>query len=275
MRRTISPMPRRGTTKPGSNVNHFGGSVGGPILHNKLFFFFDTEWVRISLPIVTPATVPTPAFESYVLQQLPLGGTDSVTGSVYPAAPCPGAACQVPFYTEDVQAIRKHERDAPGRAGLSLQCGRQPGSRQPARRQRLRQSPKRLAFQRRSRTGADRSHRLQHECKEHRLAALSGRYRLASSLDGSDQPDLRCAVPAAALLRRGGLHTRLFTEPGELFQPRIFVVFELVRAERFAEDTRGISHRARRKRRECAFHYHRRAGQHLAARKARLAGLSE
>ena len=154
-----------GNQKPGSNVNHFGGSVGGPILHNKLFFFFDTEWVRISLPIVTPATVPTPAFESYVLQQLPLGGTDSVTGSVYPAAPCPGAACQVPFYTEYVQAIRKHERDAPGRAGLSLQCGRQSGSRQPARRQRLRQPPKRLAFQRRSRTGADRSHRLQHERK--------------------------------------------------------------------------------------------------------------
>ena len=88
-----------GNHKPGSNVNHFGGSVGGPILHNKLFFFFDTEWVRIALPIVTPATVPTLAFESYVLQQLPLGGTDSVTGSVYPAAPCPGVACQVPFYT--------------------------------------------------------------------------------------------------------------------------------------------------------------------------------
>ena len=88
-----------GNTKPGSNVNHFGGSVGGPVRHNKLFFFFDTEWVRISLPIVTPATVPTPAFESYVLQQLPLGGTDSVTGSVYSAAPCPGPACQVPFYT--------------------------------------------------------------------------------------------------------------------------------------------------------------------------------
>jgi hypothetical protein len=76
-----------GNHKPGSNVNHFGGSVGGPVLHNKLFFFFDSEWVRIALPIVTAATVPTPAFENYVLQQLPLGGTDSVTGSVYPAAP--------------------------------------------------------------------------------------------------------------------------------------------------------------------------------------------
>jgi Carboxypeptidase regulatory-like domain len=82
-----------GNHKPRSNVNHFGGSLGGPILHNKLFFFFDSEWVRIALPIVTPATVPTPAFQSYVFEQLPLGGVDSVTGSTY--APQPQL---VPFY---------------------------------------------------------------------------------------------------------------------------------------------------------------------------------
>jgi hypothetical protein len=82
-----------GNHKPRSTVNHFGGSVGGPIIHNKLFFFFDSEWVRIALPIVTPATVPTSAFQSYVLQRLPLGGTDSVTGSKYQPAPQ-----LVPFY---------------------------------------------------------------------------------------------------------------------------------------------------------------------------------
>ena len=60
-----------GNHKPGSTVNHFGGSIGGPIIHDKLFFFFDSEWVRISLPIVTAATVPTPAFQSYVLQHVP------------------------------------------------------------------------------------------------------------------------------------------------------------------------------------------------------------
>ena len=76
-----------GNHKPRSTVNHFGGSVGGPILHDKLFFFFDSEWVRIALPIVTAATVPTPALQNYVLQQLPLGGTDSVTGSVYQPSP--------------------------------------------------------------------------------------------------------------------------------------------------------------------------------------------
>ena len=82
-----------GNHKPRSNVNHFGGSLGGPLIHDKLFFFFDSEWVRISLPIVTAVTVPTAAFQNYVLQQLPLGGKDSVTGSTYQPAPQ-----LVPFY---------------------------------------------------------------------------------------------------------------------------------------------------------------------------------
>jgi hypothetical protein len=60
-----------GNHKPRSTVNHFGGSLGGPIVHDKLFFFFDSEWARIALPIVTPTIVPTAAFQQYVLQQLP------------------------------------------------------------------------------------------------------------------------------------------------------------------------------------------------------------
>jgi len=76
-----------GNHKPRSTVNHFGGSLGGPIIRDKLFFFFDSEWVRIALPIVTATTVPTTAFQNYVLQQLPLGGADSVTGSTYQPAP--------------------------------------------------------------------------------------------------------------------------------------------------------------------------------------------
>ncbi len=62
-----------GNHKPGATVNHFGGSVGGPITHDKLFFFFDSEWVRIALPIVTPTTVPSAAFQQYVLNQLSMG----------------------------------------------------------------------------------------------------------------------------------------------------------------------------------------------------------
>src|SRR5579863_9081953 len=82
-----------GNHKPRSTVNHFGGSLGGPIVHDKLFFFFDSEWVRIALPIVTATTVPTSVFQHYVLQQLPRGGVDSITGSTYQPAPQ-----LVPFY---------------------------------------------------------------------------------------------------------------------------------------------------------------------------------
>src|SRR6202040_3193525 len=64
------PNATAGNHKPRSTVNHFGGSLGGPIRRNKLFFFFDTEWVRIALPMVSATTVPTPGFQNYVLAQL-------------------------------------------------------------------------------------------------------------------------------------------------------------------------------------------------------------
>jgi hypothetical protein len=83
----------RGNHKPRSTANHFGGRLGGPIVHNKLFFFFDSEWVRIALPIFAATTVPSTAFQHYVLQQLPLGGTDSVSGTKYAPEPL-----LVPFY---------------------------------------------------------------------------------------------------------------------------------------------------------------------------------
>jgi len=76
-----------GNHKPGATVNHFGGSVGGPVAHDKLFFFFDSEWVRIALPIVTPTIVPSTAFQAYVLQQLS-GGQITGCGSSDPNENC-------------------------------------------------------------------------------------------------------------------------------------------------------------------------------------------
>jgi hypothetical protein len=85
-----------GNHKPRSTVNHFGGSVGGPIAHDRLFFFFDSEWVRIALPIVAPTIVPSPSnndlFQTYVLGQLNSGQTTGCVSSgpnknCYPAAP--------------------------------------------------------------------------------------------------------------------------------------------------------------------------------------------
>ncbi len=92
--------------KPRSTVNHFGGSLGGPIVHDKLFFFFDSEWVRIALPIVTATTVPTPAFQNYVLDQLPRGGVDSITGSTLSARAAAGAVLPEAFCA--VWQYRRH-----------------------------------------------------------------------------------------------------------------------------------------------------------------------
>jgi hypothetical protein len=84
-----------GNRKPRSTVNHFGGSIGGPVKRDKLFFFFDSEWVKIALPIVSEITVPTPQLESWTLGQLATGGRDAVTGVAYPAQPR-----LIPFYQE-------------------------------------------------------------------------------------------------------------------------------------------------------------------------------
>jgi len=73
--------------KPRSTVNEFGVSVGGPILKDRLFFFTHYEGIRIALPLVARTTDPTPAFQQYVLQQLPLGGTDPINGTALPAQP--------------------------------------------------------------------------------------------------------------------------------------------------------------------------------------------
>jgi hypothetical protein len=79
--------------KPRSTVNEFGVSAGGPIRTDKLFFFAHYEGIRIALPIVSQAVVPSAAYQQYVLGQLVTGGTDPITGTSLPAQPA-----EVPFY---------------------------------------------------------------------------------------------------------------------------------------------------------------------------------
>jgi hypothetical protein len=79
--------------KPRSTVNEFGVSVGGPIQRNRLFFFAHYEGIRIALPLVSQVTLPSSAYQKYVLEQLVTGGIDPVTGTRFPAQPA-----EVPFY---------------------------------------------------------------------------------------------------------------------------------------------------------------------------------
>lgn len=48
-------------TKPPLRYNQFGGNIGGPVLHNRLFFFFDYAGLRELDSTVLSATVPTAA----------------------------------------------------------------------------------------------------------------------------------------------------------------------------------------------------------------------
>ncbi len=68
-----SPIrPAAATKTPVFQLNQFGGSLGGPVVHNQTFFFLDYEGFRQNLGGV-PATgfVPSPAFRTAVLAAHP------------------------------------------------------------------------------------------------------------------------------------------------------------------------------------------------------------
>jgi Carboxypeptidase regulatory-like domain len=56
-----------GTPRGRADANQFGGSVGGPIKKNKLFFFFNYESLRYVLPSSGNYEVPSPQLEQYAL----------------------------------------------------------------------------------------------------------------------------------------------------------------------------------------------------------------
>jgi len=69
--------------RPHAVSNQWAGDVGGPILKNKLFFYYDNEGIRYVLPSGGTAYIPTAAFQTGVLHNL---------GIVSPSS--------VPFYTK-------------------------------------------------------------------------------------------------------------------------------------------------------------------------------
>ena len=59
-----------GTDRPFDISNQWYDSIGGPIVKNKLFFFFNNEGIRYVLPGGGPVYVPTSDFAAAVLQNL-------------------------------------------------------------------------------------------------------------------------------------------------------------------------------------------------------------
>jgi hypothetical protein len=68
---------------PFAVANQWAASVGGPIVKDKLFFYVDQEGLRYELPTSGRIFLPTPAFSSYILDNI--GATQ------------PG---QLPYYTQ-------------------------------------------------------------------------------------------------------------------------------------------------------------------------------
>ena len=88
-----------GNHKPRSTVNHFGGSLGGPIIHDKLFFFFNTEGLRVLIPVqASPVFVPTTAFETATVANLTALGLTS----------------SIPYYCQNLSGICSGVSGVPG-----------------------------------------------------------------------------------------------------------------------------------------------------------------
>jgi carboxypeptidase family protein len=63
-----------GTPRPFSNANQWAASLGGPIKKDKLFFFFNTEGLRVVIPTSVLTDIPTVAFEQATITQLTNNG---------------------------------------------------------------------------------------------------------------------------------------------------------------------------------------------------------
>jgi hypothetical protein len=65
------PIDTLNPNKPAFRLNQYGGSLGGPILRDKTFFYFAYEGLRQTLGQTLPGLVPSDSFRAMVAQQSP------------------------------------------------------------------------------------------------------------------------------------------------------------------------------------------------------------
>jgi hypothetical protein len=71
-----------GNPRPFDIANQWAASFGGPISKDKLFFFFDTEGLRVFVPSITQVLIPSPQFEAATIANI-----DSRFGAAPPPMP--------------------------------------------------------------------------------------------------------------------------------------------------------------------------------------------
>jgi len=69
-----------GQPRPFAIANQWAGSVGGPLRKDKLFFFFNTEGLHLTLPLIFPTVVPSTEFEAATMDNI-----DKKFGSLSPS----------------------------------------------------------------------------------------------------------------------------------------------------------------------------------------------
>ena len=178
-----------------------------------------------------------PAFEQYVLQQLPLGGTDAVTGSTYRRRAATRAVL-----SENVFALRKYRRNAARRSGLSFQFGRQPRPR--ALRRTATAAPIARAFlipatiTNKCRPPASTTTSTQRITAWFRFQADTG---LQAAYTDPINPLFNSVSPQPLYSFAAG-YTHVFSQNlVNYFNPALLLVLKPVRPSRFPEDARRVS----------------------------------
>jgi len=105
------------TTNPRSTSNQFGGSLGGPVLKNKLFFFVNYEGVRISSFDALNGTVPTPLFASQAIAAQPQYASEF---ALFPAPNSPYSPTALTATWNGARSLVQNDNNAIGRVDYYL-----------------------------------------------------------------------------------------------------------------------------------------------------------
>jgi hypothetical protein len=87
-----------GIAKPFDNANQWAASIGGPIKKDKLFFFLNTEGLRVLIPVPSSFNVPTVPFEAATIKNL----TNL------------GLSASIPFYCQNIAGVCAGVSGVPG-----------------------------------------------------------------------------------------------------------------------------------------------------------------